>query len=73
MSDRYSTVPSGETERPEQDPSFAGEQDPAVRDPRPDGPMDQEGDSGAEEFGEGPRPDEQVSGGRVPSEDASPT
>ena len=33
----------GETVGPEQEPTKAGDQDPAQRDPRPDGPMDQPG------------------------------
>jgi hypothetical protein len=31
----------GETMGPEQEPTEAGDQDPANRDPRPDGPMNQ--------------------------------
>ncbi len=31
----------GETMGPDQEPTEAGDQDPAVRDPRPDGPMTQ--------------------------------
>lgn len=31
----------GETEGPEQEPTEAGDQDPAKRAPRPDGPMNQ--------------------------------
>lgn len=34
----------GETHGPEQEPTAAGEQDPAHRDPRPDGPMNQPAD-----------------------------
>ena len=45
---------TGETEGPEQEPTEAGDQDPAVRDPRPDGPMAQGGDAANEEFGESP-------------------
>ena len=46
----------GETEGPEQEPTEAGDQDPAVRDPRPDGPMHQpvDPDAANEEFGERP-------------------
>lgn len=36
-----SNVARGETEGPEQEPREVGEADPAVRDPRPDGPMNQ--------------------------------
>lgn len=36
-----SNVSSGETHGPEQEPREVGAADPAVRDPRPDGPMDQ--------------------------------
>lgn len=39
-------VARGETEGPEQEPREVGEADPAVRDPRPDGPMDQPVDDG---------------------------
>jgi hypothetical protein len=46
----------GETLGSEQEPTEAGDQDPATRDPRPDGPMnqpvDQEGAS--DEFGDSP-------------------
>ena len=46
----------GETLGPDQEPTEAGDQDPAARDPRPDGPMtqpvDQEGAS--DEFGNSP-------------------
>jgi hypothetical protein len=45
---------TGETEGPEQEPTEAGEQDPAVRDPRPDGPMRQGGAAGNEQFGKSP-------------------
>ena len=45
---------TGETHGADQEPAEAGEADPAVRDPRPDGPMDQQGDAGNEEFGESP-------------------
>jgi hypothetical protein len=54
MTERQANVTQGETEGPEQEPRVAGEADPAVRDPRPDGPMDQDGDAASEEFGESP-------------------
>ena len=44
----------GETIGPDQEPTQAGDQDPAVRDPRPDGPMNQpiDQDRASDEFGE---------------------
>ena len=47
---------SGETQGPDQVPTEAGDQDPAVRDPRPDGPMKQPVDPGAasDEMAESP-------------------
>ena len=46
----------GETVGPDQEPTQSGDQDPAVRDPRPDGPMNQPVDQEAasDEFGESP-------------------
>jgi hypothetical protein len=46
----------GETEGPEQEPTQAGDQDPAQRDPDPDGPMNQPADPDAanDRFGESP-------------------
>ena len=46
----------GETVGPEQEPTEAGDQDPAVRSPRPDGPMNQPVDPNAasDEMGESP-------------------
>ena len=46
----------GETMGRDQTPTEAGDQDPAVRDPRPDGPMNQPVDEerAADEFGESP-------------------
>ena len=44
MNDRNAGGPNiaqGETEGPEQEPRQVGDADPAVRDPRPDGPMNQ--------------------------------
>ena len=40
----YPGSTQGETEGPEQEPTQVGDQDPAVRDPRPDGPMNQPAD-----------------------------
>jgi hypothetical protein len=54
MSERQANVTQGETEGPDQEPREAGAADPAVRDPRPDGPMDQGGDAGSAEFGDYP-------------------
>ena len=55
-SERSANVTQGETMGPEQEPTSAGDQDPAVRDPRPDGPMNQPVDPerANEEFGESP-------------------
>jgi hypothetical protein len=46
----------GETQGPEQEPTSAGDQDPAVRDPRRDGPMNQPVDPSAasDEMGRSP-------------------
>jgi hypothetical protein len=41
MNDRNANVAQGETEGPDQEPREVGAADPAVRDPRPDGPMNQ--------------------------------
>jgi len=47
---------TGETEGVEQEPTEAGDQDPAVRDPRPGGPMTQPADpaEASQEMGESP-------------------
>lgn len=47
---------TGETEGVEQEPTEAGDQDPAKRDPRPDGPMTQPVDQerASDEFGKSP-------------------
>jgi hypothetical protein len=52
----YTGSTQGETEGTEQEPTQAGEQDPAVRDPRPDGPMEQpvDPDAASDEFGASP-------------------
>jgi hypothetical protein len=46
----------GETLGPEQEPTEAGDQDPAKRDPRPNGPMDQpvDPDEANDEMGRSP-------------------
>ena len=46
----------GETMGPDQEPTEAGDQDPAARDPRPDGPMTQPVDQedASDEFGKSP-------------------
>lgn len=49
-----SNIAQGETEGPEQEPRTVGDADPAVRDPRPDGPMNQPVDENAEDFAESP-------------------
>lgn len=52
----YSGTTQGETEGPEQEPTQAGDQDPAVRDPRADGPMNQPTDQedASDAFGQSP-------------------
>ncbi|MDQ3691663.1 MAG: hypothetical protein M3406_16860 [Chloroflexota bacterium] len=54
--ERNANMTSGETMGPDQEPTTVGDQDPAVRDPRPDGPMNQPVDQEAasDEFGESP-------------------
>ena len=47
----------GETVGPDQEPTRAGDQDPAVRDPRPDGPMLQPADPDAASDAMGRSPD----------------
>ncbi|MCA1569173.1 MAG: hypothetical protein LC798_02405 [Chloroflexi bacterium] len=57
MTQRGSTnTTQGETMGPDQEPVEAGDRDPAVRDPRPDGPMNQPVDEeqASDEFGESP-------------------
>ena len=52
----YTGSTQGETEGAEQEPTQAGDQDPAVRDPRPDGPMNQpvDEDAASDTFGKSP-------------------
>lgn len=56
MQDRNANVTQGETHGREQEPREVGSADPAVRDPRPDGPMDQpvDPDAASDEFGRSP-------------------
>ncbi len=56
MTDRNSNVTQGETMGPEQEPTQAGDQDPAVRDPRPGGPMGQpvDDEEASDELGRSP-------------------
>ena len=56
MTETGGNVAGGETQGPEQEPTQAGDQDPAVRDPRPDGPMVQpvDPDAANEEMGKSP-------------------
>ncbi|MBW3612606.1 MAG: hypothetical protein KY392_01955 [Chloroflexi bacterium] len=56
MNERSANVSQGETMGQDQEPREAGDADPAVRDPRPDGPMNQpvDPDAASEEFGESP-------------------
>ncbi|MGH2402419.1 MAG: hypothetical protein ACRDE6_06875 [Candidatus Limnocylindria bacterium] len=55
-SERNANVTQGETMGRDQEPTKAGDQDQAVRDPRPDGPMRQPVDQvrASDEFGESP-------------------
>lgn len=64
---------TGETEGADQEPTRPGQADPAVRDPRPDGPMDQSGDAANEEFGESPGAAYGQREGQADSEEGSPT
>jgi hypothetical protein len=52
----YTGSTRGETEGPEQEPTTVGDADPAVRDPRPDGPMTQPVDpeNASDAFGDSP-------------------
>lgn len=52
----YTGSTQGETEGPEQEPTRAGDQDPAARDPRPDGPMTGPADphDASDSFGQSP-------------------
>ena len=54
--DRNANATQGETHGPEQEPTAVGDQDPGVRDPRPDGPMNQpvDPDEANEEMGRSP-------------------
>jgi hypothetical protein len=54
--DRNANVAQGETVGPEQEPREVGDADPAVRDPRPDGPMNQtvDQDDASDQFGQSP-------------------
>lgn len=56
MTDRNANVTQGETHGVEQVPTEVGDQDPAVRSPRPDGPMVQPVDpeEASDEMGERP-------------------
>lgn len=68
MSERHGNAAQGETQGPEQEPRSVGDADPAVRDPRPDGPMDQGGDAGRDEVGAPPPGDRSAE-----TEEGSPT
>jgi hypothetical protein len=52
----YTGTTQGETEGAEQEPTRAGDQDPAVRDPRAGGPMEQPAgrDEASDAFGQSP-------------------
>lgn len=56
MTERGANVTQGETHGPEQEPTKAGDQDPATRAPRPDGPMFQptDQDEANDELGRSP-------------------
>ena len=52
----YGGMTQGETVGEDQEPVEVGQNDPASRDPRPDGPMNQPADAGqaSDDFGESP-------------------
>ncbi len=52
----YTGTTQGETVGEDQEPVEAGQNDPAERDPRPDGPMNQpaDADQASDHFGESP-------------------
>ena len=54
--ERGTNTTQGETHGPEQEPTYVGENDPATRAPRPDGPMFQPADpeEASDELGESP-------------------
>jgi hypothetical protein len=56
MTEQTANVTQGETMGPDQEPTQAGDQDPASRAPRPDGPMMQpaDPDEASDELGESP-------------------
>ena len=56
MTERGANVTEGETHGVDQEPTSAGDQDPATRAPRPDGPMVQPADpaTASEELAESP-------------------
>jgi len=56
MTEQNANVAQGETMGSEQEPREVGSADPAVRDPRPDGPMNQpvDQDEASDDFGESP-------------------
>lgn len=56
MTEQNANIAQGETMGPDQEPREVGSADPAVRDPRPDGPMNQpvDQDEASDEFGQSP-------------------
>ena len=54
MGNQQANRAQGETMGPEQEPTKAGDQDPARRDPRPEGPMEEDADGASDRFGESP-------------------
>ena len=56
MTEQNANVAQGETMGQDQEPREVGSADPAVRDPRPDGPMNQpvDQDEASDDFGESP-------------------
>lgn len=56
MQDQNANVAQGETVGEDQEPREVGEADPAVRDPQPDGPMNQpvDPDAASDELGRSP-------------------
>jgi hypothetical protein len=54
MNERTANRTQGETMGPEQEPTEAGDQDVAVRDPRADGPLQPDPEEASDEFGKSP-------------------
>ena len=77
MGNQQANRAQGETMGPEQEPTKAGDQDPARRDPRPEGPMEEDADGASDRFGESPdaaygQREDQADAGTPPSEPHDP-